>query len=110
PVFMGEAPAGARRPHLIKYWTFSHNYGPQNQLLRLCRGGRSAEAYFMRVIAENFDVRLLAMRSGVTDQLAFLGIPTISIDVDNFHQAAAPELLAQPGYQIGEDETAHSWA
>ncbi|HLT35628.1 MAG TPA: hypothetical protein VK034_05065, partial [Enhygromyxa sp.] len=111
-VYMGEAPAGARgdKPSLIKYWTFKHNYGPGNKLLELCRGGRSAEAYFMRVIAEHFDVRLLAMRSGVTDQLAFLGIPTISIDVDNFHQAAAPELLDTPGYLIDDDETAHSWA
>lgn len=109
PVFMGEEPAHVAEPHLIRYWSFRHDYN-QAANLQLCRGGRAAEAYFIRVVAENYDVRLLSMRSGVTDQLAFLGIPTISIDIDNFHQAAVPELAKKPGYLLGDDETAHSWA
>lgn len=109
PVFMGEEPAHVPEPHLIRYWSFRHDYN-QAANLQLCRGGRAAEAYFIRVVAETYDVRLLSMRSGVTDQLAFLGIPTISIDIDNFHQAAVPELAEDPGYLLGDDETAHSWA
>lgn len=110
PVFMGEEPAGAAEPHLIRYWGFEHDHGEPPARKKLCRGGRAAEAFFIRTLAETYDVRLLSMRSGVTDQLAFLGIPTISIDVDNFHQAAVPELSDTPGYQLGDDETAHSWA
>lgn len=114
PVFMGEEPADAPQPNLIKYWGFQHDYRAPGALaperLKLCRGGRAAESYFLRILAETYNVKLLAMRSGVTDQLAMLGIPVISIDIDNFHQAAVPELLAQPGYQVGQDEVAHSWA
>lgn len=110
PVYMGEEPSDAAQPHLISYWKFKHVYGEPPAEKELCRGGRAAEAFFIRTIADNYDVRLLAMRSGVTDQLALLGIPTISIDVDNFHQAPVPELSKTPGYQMGDDETAHSWA
>ncbi|MEZ4364135.1 MAG: DUF4157 domain-containing protein [Kofleriaceae bacterium] len=118
PIFMGEEPAGQAHPHLIKYWEFEHLVAlpaqdqqapPPPVLKKLCRGGRPSEAFFLRVLAETYDVRSIAMRSGVTDQLAFLGIPTISIDVDNFHQAAAPELLAVPAFQRPSDEVAHSW-
>jgi len=114
PVFMGEEPANAPQPHLIEYWRFQHSYAVPPALapapLNLCRGGRAAESYFLRVVAETYNVKLLAMRSGVTDQMAMLGIPVISIDIDNFHQAAVPELLNQPGYEVGQDEVAHSWA
>jgi len=103
PVMMGEEPANAPAPNLIKYWDFMH----AGQ--KICRGGRAAEAYFLRVLHEEFPMKQIAMRSGVTDQLAFLGIPTISIDLDNFHRRSAPELFDQPGYQLGGNETAHSW-
>jgi Domain of unknown function (DUF4157) len=119
PIFMGEEPAGTPHPHLIKYWEFEHLYArpprdgeapaaPVQQ--KLCRGGRASEAFLLRALTEVYDVRLLAMRSGVTDQLAFLNMPTISIDVDNFHQAAAPALLNVPAYQRPSDAVAHSWA
>lgn len=110
PVFMGEEPAGQAHPHLIRYWDFQAVDPIDGQLKKLCRGGRAAEAFFLRVLGESFDVRLLSMRSGVTDQLAFLGMPTLSIDVDNFHQAAAPELVDEPGYKIVGDRADHSWA
>jgi hypothetical protein len=111
PVYMGEEPAAPPAgPHLIKYWNFEAADPVDGETKKLCRGGRAAEAFFLRVLAETYKVRLLSMRSGVTDQLAFLGIPTLSIDLDNFHQASAPELYPRPGYELGNDETAHSWA
>lgn len=118
PIFMGEEPANQAQPHLIKYWEAKHTFalpgadgelGPPTER-KLCRGGRASEAFMLRVLAEQYDVRLLAMRSGITDQLAFLNIPTISIDVDNFHQAAVPQLMDVPAYEKPSDAVAHSWA
>lgn len=48
-----------------------------------CQGlGRAAEARVLRVLAQTYDVRgAVGMRSGVTDLLMYMGIPTLSIDI-----------------------------
>jgi len=102
PVAMGDpavTEARVPKPHLINYFKCD-----------AAKGGRAAEAYFLRVLHEEFDVRQLAMRSGVTDLGAFVGIPTISIDIDNFNRASTPLLFPRAGYLLGGNETAHTWA
>jgi hypothetical protein len=76
PVPMGEYnPFKSDTPteaNLLKYWGWDSTGGL----------GRRAEARILRLLAENFDVRgAVGMRSGVTDLLKYLGIPTMSIDI-----------------------------
>lgn len=109
PVFMGEEPAEAanQRPNLFKYWEWEIDGKKVNA------GGRAGEAYVLRVLHEEFGVKALAMRSGVTDQLAFLGIPVISIDIDTFHRMPAPDIFgSKPGSQGAEknQDAVDSWA
>ncbi|MDF2718059.1 MAG: hypothetical protein K0R28_4984 [Paenibacillus sp.] len=103
PVFMGEEPASAanQQPNLIKYWE------REFKGKRLCRGGREAEAFFLRVLANRFNVKAISMRSGVTDQMAFVGIPVLSIDTDTYHQPIAP--FEKSGLEVS-DMIANSWA
>jgi hypothetical protein len=75
PVPMGEfTPQGweLTNANLIKYWTW-----PSVSDL-----GRQAEARLLRVMRKKFDIRLaVGMRSGVTDLLNYVGIPTLIIDI-----------------------------
>jgi hypothetical protein len=103
PVFMGEQPVDAPgRPNLLNYW-----------LWECCKGkGRAAEAALLRVLHEDYDVRVVAMRSGVTDLVAFLGIPLISIDYDAYTTEQRKERRSERfGYDYLAKDMAvdHTW-
>ena len=111
PVFMGDEPAEAKdqRPNLFKYWEWTTLDGKK----RVRTGGRTGEAFVLRVLAETYTVRALAMRSGVTDQMAFLGIPVVSIDLDTFHRSPAPPIFGSKSGAEGTEknqDAADSWA
>ena len=111
PVYMGEEPPESKdmRPNLFKYWEWKTKDGKQVR-----SGGRTGEAFLLRVLAEGeFDVRAVAMRSGVTDQLAFLGFPVLSIDMDTFHALPAPAIFGSKTGSEGTEknqDVADSWA
>lgn len=101
-VYMGEEPTDAQVPNLLEYWSW--NWKGK----KICRGGRGAEAYLLRVLGEEFNVSYMGLRSGVTDQIAMAGIPIISIDLDLFHRKSAPEIIKNPGYKV-RDDVGDSW-
>ena len=73
PVPMGEhKPKAEFEAELIDYFKWPS-----------CKGlGRAAEARVLRVLAREFKVvGAVGMRSGVTDLLMYMGIPTLSIDI-----------------------------
>lgn len=78
PVPMGEIdPADLASEYksaanLVKYWSWPSVAGY----------GRRAEARLLRVLTREYNVvAAVGMRSGVTDLLSYLGVPTLSIDI-----------------------------
>ncbi|MFD3662732.1 DUF4157 domain-containing protein [Streptomyces sp. NPDC058659] len=72
PVLIGgyPDPATVDGPHLLKYWEWPG------------MTGRRSELALLHYLKENFTIiGAVGMRSGVTDQFAFAGIKTLSIDI-----------------------------
>ncbi|MEV4940499.1 DUF4157 domain-containing protein [Streptomyces zaomyceticus] len=72
PVLIGgyPDPATVAGPHLLKYWEWPG------------MTGRRSELALLHYLKENFTILgAVGMRSGVTDQFAFAGIKTLSIDI-----------------------------
>ncbi|MCX2184911.1 DUF4157 domain-containing protein [Streptomyces sp. SKN60] len=72
PVLIGghPEPDTVPGPHLLKYWEWEG------------MKGRRSELALLSYLKENFTiVGAIGMRSGVTDQFAFAGIKTLSIDI-----------------------------
>ncbi|WP_223182765.1 MULTISPECIES: DUF4157 domain-containing protein [unclassified Streptomyces] len=72
PVLIGgyPEPSTVNGPHLLKYWEWPG------------MTGRRSELALLHYLNENFRiVGAIGMRSGVTDQFAFAGIKTLSIDI-----------------------------
>ncbi|XIE81608.1 DUF4157 domain-containing protein [Streptomyces sp. SBR177] len=72
PVLIGgyPEPDTVAGPHLLKYWEWEG------------MTGRRSELALLSYLKENFTiVGAIGMRSGVTDQFAFAGIKTLSIDI-----------------------------
>jgi hypothetical protein len=102
PVPMG-APSGIPQMHpsLIKWWETTPD---ALKGMRLTKD--QIENGMIRYLAENFGVRLLAMRSGQTDAMAFSGMETIFIDM------AAEGLNSHEVHQAGltdSDQSNRSW-
>lgn len=69
---LGTGAKSGQGAHLLKYWTWKS----------VDTYGRRAEARLLRLLAERFGpVGAVGMRSGVTDLLAYVGVPTLSIDI-----------------------------
>ncbi|MFI0444516.1 hypothetical protein [Actinomadura sp. 6N118] len=69
---LGRTPKDEVSANLLRYWTWKS----------VDSLGRRAEARLLRVLVEKFAaVAAVGMRSGVTDLLAYVGIPTLSIDI-----------------------------
>lgn len=67
------SPATVEGPHLLEYWTWPETRDRRSQLALL------------RFLQENFTILgAVGMRSGVTDQFAFAGIKTLSIDISPY--------------------------
>ncbi|MBC3844330.1 hypothetical protein GXW82_41750 [Streptacidiphilus sp. 4-A2] len=65
-------------PHLVRYYTWAQTRDRRSQLALLHH------------LNKNFNVLgAIGMRSGVTDQFAFAGIRTISIDITPFQNRGA---------------------
>ncbi len=79
PVPMGMPPgmtkSNTKPPHLVEYWSFPCCVATEQ------RNKRQAEYGLLRYLAEHFDIRALAMRSGGTDAMVYAGIETISLDL-----------------------------
>jgi hypothetical protein len=79
PIPMGEIDPADLAPsafkpgaNLVKYWSWDSATGY----------GRRAETRLLRVLARDYKVvAAVGMRSGVTDLLCYLGIPTLTIDI-----------------------------
>ncbi|MER5713022.1 DUF4157 domain-containing protein [Streptomyces sp. NPDC002122] len=89
PVLIGgyPDPATVSGPHLLKYWEWPG------------MTGRRSELALLHYLKENFTiVGAVGMRSGVTDQFAFAGIKTLSIDI-------SPNQARPKNGQTVDDET-----
>ncbi|RSS59674.1 DUF4157 domain-containing protein [Streptomyces sp. WAC01280] len=89
PVLIGgyPDPATVAGPHLLKYWEWPG------------MTGRRSELALLHYLKENFTiVGAVGMRSGVTDQFAFAGIKTLSIDI-------SPNQARPKNGQTVDDET-----
>ncbi|MFL6660293.1 MAG: DUF4157 domain-containing protein [Massilia sp.] len=80
PVPMGSPPAGAHvHPNLIDYFRWDccqpRPDAGQNR--------RQAEYGLLHYLGQHYNVRAIAMRSGLTDVLAYVGIETISLDINS---------------------------
>ena len=106
-VFMGEEPSELRdaKPTLIDYFLWPS-----------CKDqSRLVQAGLLRVLREKCDLQVLAMRSGVTDQLAFLDIPVLSIDLDTFltpqsGRESGEKKSKKHGFEFEGDAVNQSWA
>lgn len=89
PVLIGgyPDPATVDGPHLLKYWEWPG------------MTGRRSELALLHYLKENFTIiGAVGMRSGVTDQFAFAGIKTLSIDI-------SPNQARPTSGQTVDDET-----
>ncbi|MEV7280999.1 DUF4157 domain-containing protein [Streptomyces sp. NPDC093111] len=89
PVLIGgyPEPATVEGPHLLKYWEWDG------------MTGRRSELALLHYLKENFNIiGAVGMRSGVTDQFAFAGIKTLSIDI------SPNQARPRPGETV-DDET-----
>ncbi|WUQ09725.1 DUF4157 domain-containing protein [Streptomyces sp. NBC_00250] len=76
------APGGIDGPHLLEYWKW-----PEAR-------DRRAQLALLRFLKKKFNILgAVGMRSGVTDQFAFAGIKTLSIDISPSRSMAAEGVI-----------------